>query len=195
MSTSNVTVSDSNEELELLHTRQIDLRFYKRKDGLYEVVGQFSDIKTYPFRLQLAEEDLPAGEPVHDMELRMVIDDDLTIYDIKATMNATPFGVCREAQNTLAPLKGLRIAAGWNKKVREILGGTKSCTHLMELLGPMATTAFQGLAPKRLEEIEHPDNEPLRKAKVNSCYAYSEDRVVVARLWPNLAKPQKERHE
>ncbi len=188
MSTSNITVSSPNEDLELLHTRQIELKFYKRKDDLYEVVGHFTDKKTYPFRLQLADEDLLAGEPVHDMELRMVIDDELTIHDIKATMNATPFGICREAQNTLAALKGLRIAAGWNKKVREILGGTASCTHLMELLGPMATTAFQGLAPKRLEEIELPENEALRRAKVNSCYAYSENRVVVARLWPHLAK-------
>jgi hypothetical protein len=184
------TVSANNDALELLHTRQVDLRFYKRKDGLYEVVGQFTDKKTYPFRLQLAQKDLPAGEPVHDMELRMVIDDRLTVHDIKATMNATPFGICLEAQNTLAPLKGLRIAAGWNKKVRDLLGGAASCTHLMELLGPMATTAFQGLAPMRIAEIDRPENEHLRQAKVNSCFAYGESRPVVARLWPHLHKPK-----
>lgn len=184
------TVSTDDQDLELLHNRQLDLRFYKRKDGLYEVVGHLTDTKTYPFRLQLAPEDLPAGKPVHDMELRLVLDDDLTVHDVKAIMNATPFGVCLEAQSTLAPLKGLQIAAGWNKKVRELLGGAASCTHLMELLGPMATTAMQGLAPKRIEEIERPENEHLRQAKVNSCYAYGESRPVIARLWPHLSKPK-----
>jgi hypothetical protein len=182
------TANPENQDLELLHNRQIDLRFYRRKDGLYEVVGHLTDKKTYPFRLQLAEKDLPAGEPVHDMELRMVVDGNLTVHDIKATMNATPFGVCLEAQGTLAPIKGLRIAAGWNKKVRDLLGGAASCSHLMELLGPMATTALQGLAPKRIKEIEQPENEHLRQAKINSCYAYGESRTVVARLWPHLHK-------
>ncbi len=182
------TANPESQDLELLHNRQIDLRFYRRKDGLYEVVGHLTDKKTYPFRLQLADKDLAAGEPVHDMALRMVVDDNLTVHDIKATMNATPFGICLEAQNTLAPIKGLRIAAGWNKKVRELLGGAASCSHLMELLGPMATTALQGLAPKRIKEIEQPENEHLRQAKVNSCYAYGESRTVVARLWPHLHK-------
>jgi hypothetical protein len=104
-------------------------------------------------------------------------------------MRATPFGVCRGAQNTLTPIIGLTIGAGWNKRVRDRLAGSASCTHLMELLGPMATTAFQGLAPDRIAEVEKPENEAMRKAKVNSCYAYSDEREVVAQLWPHLAKP------
>lgn len=184
------TANPESQDLELLHNRQIDLRFYRRKDGLFEVVGHLVDKKTNPFRRQLSDESLPAGEALHDMELRMVIDDNLTVHDIKATMNATPFGICLEAQSTLAPIKGLRIAAGWNKKVRELLGGAASCSHLMELLGPMATTALQGLAPKRIKDIEQPENEHLRQAKVNSCYAYAESRTVVARLWPHLHKPK-----
>jgi len=60
---------------------------------------------------------------------------------------------------------------------------------MMELLGPMATTALQGVAPKRIEEIDRPENEHLRLAKVNSCFAYSDKREIVARLWPHLAKP------
>jgi len=176
-------------EREALHHRQIDLRFYRLRDGHFEIVGHVTDTKTHPFRLQLAPADLPAGAPVHDMEVRLKIDRHMTVLDASAIMRATPFGVCRGAQNTLTPIIGLTIGAGWNKRVRDRLAGSASCTHLMELLGPMATTAFQGLAPDRIAEVEKPENEAMRKAKVNSCYAYSDEREVVAQLWPHLAKP------
>ena len=34
-------------------------------------------------------------------------------------------------------------ALGLSADVRERLGGTEGCTHIVELLGPVATTAFQ----------------------------------------------------
>jgi hypothetical protein len=85
-------------------------------------------------------------------------------------------------------LKGLRIGGGWNKRVRELLGGAACCTHIMELLGPMATTVYQGLAPQRVAGITQPGNDQY-KTKVDSCYAYAAEREIVARLWPNLRKP------
>jgi len=105
-------------------------------------------------------------------------------------MKATPFGVCLGAQNTLSGIVGLQIGPGWTKKTKALLGGSASCTHLMELLGPMATTAFQGMAPKRMQEVDNPENENLRVGKVNSCYAYAEHREVIAQLWPDLYKPK-----
>lgn len=169
-----------------LHHRQIDLRFYRRADGLYEIEGRLEDTKSHPFRRQLSSEDTPPGEHVHDITVRLVIDEDMRVHDASATMAATPFGVCRGAVDTLAPLKGLRIGAGWGRQVRQLLGGAASCTHIVELLGPMATTAFQGLAPQRLASINTPGNDAQRQAKVDSCYAYAAEREVVARLWPDL---------
>lgn len=176
-------------EREALHHRQIDLRFYRRADGRYDIEGWLVDTKNHPFRRQLATEDTPAGEAVHNIVVRLVIDDDMLVHDASASMSATPFGVCRGAEQTLPPLKGLRIGAGWGKQVRERLGGAASCTHIVELLGPMATAAFQGLAPQRLAEINLPDSEAQRRAKVDSCFAYAAHREVVARLWPELHRP------
>ncbi len=73
--------------------------------------------------------------------------------------------------------------------MRELLSGAASCTHIVELLGPMATTAFQGLAPQRLARINLPGQEAERAAKVDSCYAYAAEREVVAQLWPELHRP------
>lgn len=171
---------------EEIHHRQVDLRFYKRNDGLYEVEGRLIDTKSHPFRRQLTDADLPPGTALHDIFVRMVIDENMLVHDVQARMQATPFAVCVGASETLRPLRGLSIGSGWNKRVRELLGGAASCTHIMELLGPMATTAFQGLAPQRLARINAQGNESERAGKVNSCYAYSEQRDVVARLWPHL---------
>jgi hypothetical protein len=175
-----------NVSREEIHHRQIDVRFYRRDDGLYEVEGRLVDSKSHAFRRQLATEDTPAGAPVHDITVLLVLDDELLVHDARATMRATPFGTCRGAVHTLAPLKGLRIAAGWSKRVRELLGGASSCTHIVELLGPLATTAMQGLAPQRLARINEPDSEPQRRAKVDSCFAYAAEREVVRMLWPHL---------
>jgi Protein of unknown function (DUF2889) len=173
-------------EREEIHHRQIDLRFYRRSDGLYEVEGRLVDTKSHPFRRQLSDEDMPPGMALHDITVRMVIDEAMLVHDVQAFMQATPFAVCVGAGNTLSPLKGLSIGAGWNKRVRDLLGGAASCTHIVELLGPMATAAFQGLAPQRLARINAPGNERERSAKVDSCYAYAAQREVVARLWPQL---------
>lgn len=132
---------------EEIHHRSVDLRFFRRADGLYEVEGRLVDTKTHPFRRQLAGEDTPAGMPVHDITVRLVVDGTLLVVDAIAVMAATPFAICPGATGTLAPLKGLRLGAGWNRRVRELLGGAASCTHIVELLGPMATTALQGVAP------------------------------------------------
>lgn len=172
-----------------IHHRQVDLRFYGRSDELYEIVGRLVDTKSHPFRRQLAEQDLPPGVALHDISVRLVISADMRVVEASAQMDATPFSVCPGATRALQSLKGLQIGAGWNKKVREVLGGAASCTHIVELLGPMATTAFQGLAPQRLAAMNSASGEEQRKERVDSCYAYSSQGEVVARLWPELRQP------
>lgn len=177
---------------EELHHRQIDLRFYRLDNGRYEVVGRLIDTKRQPFRRQLAEADTPPGTPIHDIAVHLVVDEEMLVHEAFASMDATPFTICPGATGTLAPLVGLSMRKGWNRQVRELLGGAASCTHIVELLGPMATTAFQGLAPARLARINLPGSEAQRQAKVDSCYAYAAEREVVARLWPHLHRsPQR----
>jgi len=165
------------------HHRAIDLRFFRRSDGLYEVEGQLVDRKTHPFRRVLHADDTPAGSALHDITVRLVLDTDLRVIAADATMASTPFPICGGAAATLAPLVGLQIGAGWNRRVREFLGGRASCTHIVELLGPMATTAFQGVAPERLARIASGDAAE-RERKIDSCFAYDAGREVVATLWP-----------
>lgn len=173
-------------ERELLHHRSVALRFFARPDGLFEVEGALIDRKSHPFRRQLAEQDTPAGQPLHDIVVTLLVDESLRVLEVDVRMRTTPFAICPGAGRTLSVLVGMTMGRGWNRQVRDLLGGAKSCTHLVELLGPMATTVHQGLAPRRLARLADEEQEAARRAKVDSCFAYAGEREVVARLWPHL---------
>lgn len=164
-----------------MHVRTLEMRGFRRDDGLYDIEGHLVDRKSQP--LHIDNRDYPAGVPVHDMWLRLVVDGDLVVRDIVAVSDVTPYAVCREATDTLRVMVGERIASGWSNKVKERLGGKASCTHLMEMLMPLATTAFQTLTHLRVTQPDRLDRN-RRPVKIDSCYAFASERDVVKRRWP-----------
>lgn len=173
---------------EELHHRDVDMRFYRRSDGLFEVEGRLVDTKTHAFRRLLAEEDAPPGHHLHDITVRLVLNSELEVRAADAEMSATPFNICPGAAAALQALVGLGIGRGWNKRVRELLGGVASCTHIVELLGPMATTVLQGIAPLRIVSTDDPEEDAQHRFRVDSCYAFAAEREVVVRLLPHLQR-------
>ncbi len=165
-----------------IHLRRIELRGYRRHDGLYDIEARMVDTKTSDLTLPEGRT-VPAAEALHDMSIRMVVDEDLKVIDIVASTDASPFDICTEATATLQTMKGMRIAAGWSAAVREKLAGRKGCTHLTELLTPLATVAFQTLSQRRQSQPT-PVDANGRPLKIDSCYAYASDREVVQRRWP-----------
>jgi hypothetical protein len=119
------------------------------------------------------------------MWVRVTIDDDFVVHDAVAVTDHSPFSMCPEAAGPMTALKGLRIGAGWNAEVRRRLGGAKGCTHLVELLGPLATTAYQSLVHVRLSKPDVVD-ETGRPVKIDSCYAYASQRDLVRDRWPEF---------
>ena len=168
-------------EREELHLRRIEMRGYRRCDGLYDIEARLVDTKSHTF--QRDEGSIFAGVPLHDMWLRLVVDEDLLVHDAMGVTDASPHPICPEATAVLARVKGLRIAAGWSRAIKERFAGAQGCTHLTELLGPLATTAYQTLSPLRLSREEVLDREG-RPIKIDSCYAYGSQRAVVLRRWP-----------
>lgn len=167
---------------EELHLRRIELRGYRRQDALYDIEARITDTKSQPLKLERGTV-LPAGAPLHDMWVRLVIDEDLLVHDVVAATDAAPFGICGEAVDSLAQLKGMRIGAGWTAAVKQRLGGAVGCTHLTELLIPLGTTAFQTLTQVRSAR-PMTMNAQGRPTKIDSCYAYGSERDVVRHRWP-----------
>jgi hypothetical protein len=176
-----------------IHTRSIECRGFRRDDGLWDIEGHLTDTKTYAFRDHFRG-DVAPGAPVHDMWLRLTVDDRLVIHAVEAVTEASPYPVCPAVTPNFQRLQGLRIYPGFQKQVRDLLGGTEGCTHLVDLLGPLATTAYQTVFPYRAQQHEErlaregrAAERPTRKPKlVDSCHAFASDGEVVRRYWPEF---------
>ena len=137
-------------ERELVHKRAIEIHGFKRADGLYDVEGHLVDTK--PFDFKLAAGLRPAGQPIHDMWLRITVDRELKIVDAAAAMDGMPYvGDCDRIVPAYRKLVGLAIRPGYTQKVKELLAGVRGCTHITELAGALATAAFQTMAGQRLQ--------------------------------------------
>jgi hypothetical protein len=182
-------------ERELLHLRDIALRGYRRADGLFDIEAHLVDTKTSGFGNESSGGETPPGTPVHGMWLRLTVDGAMTIVACEAAMDFTPYAACPGAAPNFARLAGLRIGPGFNRAVAERVGGVLGCTHLRELLGQMATTAYQTLYPfrarkERAEEARRAAaGEPAPRevpALVGTCIAYAPDSPVTLARWPWL---------
>lgn len=170
---------------EELHFRRIDMRAWRRSDGLFELEGRVTDRKPHDFEPWLGGQRVLAGEPIHDMGVRLVYDQEMCIHAVSTFTEAAPYGECPEGGQALQTLVGLRMASGWSKEVRSRLGGERACTHLVELLIPMATTAFQSLSQVNRGRAERVDANG-RPLKIDSCYAYGATRELVRVQWPQF---------
>lgn len=177
-----------------IHTRTVTCRGYRRQDGLWDIDGHMTDVKTYSFENKWRGEITP-GVPLHEMWMRITVDDRLVIHAAEAVTDHAPFEPCAAIAPAFTQLKGLRIASGFTAKVKELFGGVQGCTHLVELLGPMATTAFQTIVPlvheKRLEpkpdsDLTGPASPRKPPTLLNSCHGFSSAGEVVRRSWPEF---------
>ena len=172
-----------------LHFRNIECHGYRRGDGLFDVEGRVTDSKTYDFPNQFRGE-IKAGENIHNMSLRLTLDENLVIHEVEAGFESYPYRICPDIAPAFDSLKGLKIGPGWTVKVRALLGKTKGCTHLTELLGPVSTVAFQTIIPARQREEKEAGNkdetQPSKPLQLNSCHAYADDSDVVRKHWPDF---------
>lgn len=168
-----------------LHTRKIALNGYRRADGLFDVEAHMTDTKREALNVEDGRT-IAAGDRIHDMWVRLVVDEDLIVVDVVATTDASPFDVCSQAAPSLDTLKGVRIGPGWSAVIRERLSGARGCTHLTELLKPLATVAFQTLfevrrrKPAALDRMGKP-------TKIDSCHAYAATGDLVRSRWPKYS--------
>jgi len=171
---------------EHIHTRAISCTGYRRTDGLWDIEGHLVDTKTYTFS-NSERGDVPPGEPVHEMWIRLTVTDALEITDVEASTEFSPYTVCRDIAPNFRRLIGLRIGPGWRKHALARVGGVEGCTHIVELLAPVATTAFQTIFP--IKNRERPasaqaGDKPPRL--LNTCHAFRSDGAKVRDLWPKF---------
>lgn len=182
-------------ERQLIHSRDIICRGYRRTDGLWDIEGRLSDTKTYEFHTE-ERGTIHPGDHIHGMWLRLTVDDDFHVHGVEAVTDDSPYRACPAVAPNFQRLVGLTIGPGWTRAVKERLGGVQGCTHLVEMLGPLATVAFQTiftlLARERAEREKTEAGRPLeskqtsRPTLLNMCHVLSSDGEVARRHWPEF---------
>ena len=194
---------------ESIHQRKIHCEGFRRPDGLVEIDGHITDTRPFPYYGHW-EGEIVDGAPVHEMWLRLVVDQDRRIVDVEAAMDHTPFPRCLDVNAHYKRLIGLHVGAGLNKQVFERVGGTQGCTHVTGMIQIMATTLFQALASEAqriLPNSEGKSSEELMKERshkisvafansadpgyplLNTCYSHASNSPVVHRLAPAFHVP------
>ena len=177
-------MSDNSIARKPIHNRQIHCQGFLREDGLWDIEATLEDRKAYDFPT-LERGLLAEGDLVHQMFLRLTVNDELIIQDVEAKTLVAPFSICPEITGNFKRLIGLKIGRGWRNLVRGRLGGVDGCTHLIEMLWPMATVAVQTIYPYRNSTGD--GRFPMTPGLLNSCHGFGEDNEVVQRFWPEIA--------
>lgn len=149
----------------LLHTRRVECTGWEREDGLFDIEGRLSDVRAFDLDGSRGNAPRKAGDPVHLMSLRITLDERFTIMAAEACSHQIPYADCSGINDAYQQLVGLQIKGGFTRAVKDRFSGEQGCTHLTELLGPMATTAFQAISPalerrraRRGEAIDDPNS-------------------------------------
>lgn len=173
-----------------MHRRSIQCASFLRDDGLWEVEARLVDTKPFAHRAPIRG-DIAAGEPVHDITIRLAVDDALVIRDAQLTMGATPFPSCVDVEPVLRRMVGEKVGPGWRKHMQAVIGKLETCTHAGELIGPAITTLYQTLAygktPDGRNSLE--DQRHIRRPPffLDGCHSWRSDGPVVAELFPQFA--------
>jgi hypothetical protein len=167
-----------------LHTRRIECNGYERSDGLWDIEGHLFDTRHYPIHT-IDKRTLRPGDALHEMHLRVTVDRHLVIQDVQATIEHGPAPECPAISAAYQQLIGLTIGAGFMRSARELFKARAGCTHMTELLAPIATTALQTLwEPLMRENSNTTHNLTVRPALLDSCHVYRSDGETARTLWP-----------
>jgi hypothetical protein len=174
----------------LRHTRTIVCDGYERADGQWEVDGRLLDVKPDTID-NWGEGVIPAGQPIHDMYLRITVDSKMTITASEAAMDYHPWPICPSIAPAFGKLTGLTIKPGFTRKVSDLFGGINGCTHLGSLIGPVATTLMQSMVRARMKRASDAQAKGTPRSMppfLNTCHTWATNSPIVKREYPEFYK-------
>lgn len=169
-----------------VHLRRITCEAFVRDDGLIDIEGLLVDTKPEPTRL--VNKEVPAGEPIHQMRVRLTVDPERRIVDARAFSEQQPYPACAEVEAGYRRLVGMRIEPGFTRQVKRLFRGVEGCTHITELLPPMATTLFQVIWEDGEFAAIKDDPAQRRSSPLGGCHALRLDGHIVKTYFPQHRK-------
>lgn len=121
---------------------------------------------------------------VHDLLLRLTVDDDLTVCGLEVKLDKFPYKQCPCAEAAFKAVVGLKICAGFSKEVHRAIPAKSGCAHLFGLLVEAAGAAFQAVSQVRLMKYCR----GVKPDPLDSCVAWDSAGEMVKRQWPDWYK-------
>lgn len=161
-----------------LHSRRVTYEGWQREDGHFDIEGHLVDVKDHDTKLLSGVR--PAGEPVHDMWVRVTIDRGFTILDIEARSDRVPYpGGCERIGPEYRALIGANLLQGFRKRLHDTMGHVRGCTHITDILGSLPTAAVQTFAGLARE-----DEGTGKPFQLDRCHALETTSDTVRRYYP-----------
>ncbi len=176
-----ITIDKSTKQK--IHTRQIDIATYTGTSDAIIVEGILRDERLRGIYRPTGEFQQPGT--IHHMIIRMAVKlPEMIIEDVEAEMPTIPHDACIETLESLAPIRGMRLASGFTAKAKALVGRVKGCCHLLALLTAMAPAAVHGAWNAMAQEPIDPEiymPKALERVK-NTCRVWREDGPLMKKL-------------
>jgi hypothetical protein len=181
---------------ELIHTRDYQVKVYKRDASTLVVRGAVRDSKEPGLYIVGDTDPLT----VHHMVVGLVVTyPSLEITDVEVEFESHPNPQCPTIIDHYKGLVGLSIARGFTHKVRELFGGPRGCTHTTALLLAMGPAVVQSIFSMQVitarergtasddgmaafAEMPIEERRKFWAFNMNTCHVWAEDGEFVANL-------------
>lgn len=182
-----MAMTQALEQLPLLHSRSYETKAYRDGENL-KIVGSVQDVKPPGAYI----DDDPEPLEIHHMQIVLSVEvATLTITDAVVEFRTYPNESCPSIVEHYENLVGLHVTRGFNRKIRELFGGPRACTHTTALLQAMAPVVIQSLWSLRMHKARgagqdpfaQEDNEPGGpEVNLNTCHVWAEDSEMIRKL-------------
>ncbi len=174
-----------------VHSRDIQLATYPHEDSTIIVHGILKDLRLKKI-FDVTGKMLEPGV-IHHMDVKLLVSSNpLTIEVAEIVMIHVPMDECRNTLDTIKQLHGIKIKSGFSKKIREIMGGNKGCTHLCQLINTMSQEIVQGWltqkSRKKSPALENLENFKEKAYLIDSCRMWTKDGPKIKQLKAEMAK-------
>ena len=172
---------------QLKHRRQIDVQVFSRGDGLWDVDATIVDVRSR--ETPMSDGPRPAGTPIHDMLLRLVVNAQLDIVEAGSETRWMPYpGQCSQHGDVYTRLVGLNLLQNFRSHLRERVGGVQGCTHLTELAQVLPTAVVQAFAGEVIDTRGLGDD-ARQPFQIDRCHALRAGGEAVRVHYPRWYRP------
>ncbi len=93
------------------HTREVVYRGFQREDRLWDIEAEMRDTKTHAMDIP-GEGIWQPGEPIHNLRIRVTIDDGFVVHEIAVAMDDVPHPECPMAETPMQRMIGCTMGPG-----------------------------------------------------------------------------------